>query len=369
MPPATRPAKAYGYLLRVLLTTVAVLLAAQGHEARAQVVPDPDYWKQTAEHRDTVYRFFYRQSPQAVPTAYDPVAEAERVLRERQATLPSSNPQAPNLWQQIRTITVKEALSTPLRALGGVAAGAGALAIGWKMGSTLRPLDPGTASATADNGRARDRYPTRPTGERAAAPVAQLHARLAGRARPSRGWRLSNPDFDPAFEEGAVVRVSPPPGTSVQPTDEVVVTVNRTKQRANNGECNRGQLQDPGPPPSGDVFSLKDSFSGHDPSEGMASASVAFRWGTTGWGYRHVELEHGWDNSQDRADTQAALLDPAPQPDDPGSYQFYFFYVGPNRTPCTHRVVARFDIFPLEDVKRGIITSFAHPGWYRRSDF
>jgi hypothetical protein len=128
---------------------------------------------------------------------------------------------------------------------------------------------------------------------------------------------LSNPDFDPAFDEGAVVRVSPAPGTSVQPEDEIVVTVNRTEQRENNGECDRGARQDTGPPPSGDEFSLKDTFSGSDPDQGMAATDVPFRWGTTTWGYRHVEIGHGWDNDRDRTDTQAALLDPVPEADLP----------------------------------------------------
>jgi hypothetical protein len=31
-------------------------------------------------------------------------------------------------------------------------------------------------------------------------------------------------------------------------------------------------------------------------------------------------------------------------------------------------VVARFDALPREPAARGIIASFAHPGWYRRGD-
>jgi PASTA domain len=180
---------------------------------------------------------------------------------------------------------------------------------------------------------------------------------------------LSNPDFEPAFDEGAVVRVSPPPGTSVEPGDEIVVTVNRTAQRDNHGECDRSAHQDPGPAPSGDEFALKDTFSGRDPDQDMAPTDIPFRWGNPTWGYRHVEIEHGWDNERDRADTQAALFDPAPEPDDPGSHQFYFFYLGPTRVPCTRRVVARFDVRGQEPAKRGIITSFAYPGWWRRTDF
>jgi hypothetical protein len=145
---------------------------------------------------------------------------------------------------------------------------------------------------------------------------------------------LSNPNFDRAFNEGAVVRVSPPPGTHAQPGDEIEVTANRTAQRPNNGECDRSAHQNPGPPPSGDEFMLKDTFSGKDPDQGMAVTDVPFRWGTDTWGYRHVEIGHGWDNDGDHADTQAALYDPAPEPDDPGSHRFHFFYLGPNRTPA-----------------------------------
>jgi len=128
------------------------------------------------------------------------------------------------------------------------------------------------------------------------------------------------------------------------------------------------RVVDPGAPPSGDIFSLTNAFSGTGPGQ-HAATTVPFRWGTPDWGYRHVEMSHGWDSDLDRADTQAALHDPSPEPDDPGSYRFYFFYLGPNRIPCTRRVVARFDTIPEEPAERGIITSFAHPGWFRKSDF
>ena len=101
----------------------------------------------------------------------------------------------------------------------------------------------------------------------------------------------------------------------------------------------------------------------------MATTDVPLRWGSATWGYRHVEIGHGWDNDRDRADTQAALYEVAPEADSPGSHRFYFFYLGPERIPCTRRVVARFDIIQGEPAKRGIITSFAHPGWYRANDF
>jgi hypothetical protein len=120
--------------LALCVGVIWLVLAAVAHPAAA-LVADPDYWRQSADRRDTLYRFFYRQSPQAVPSSYDPVAEAEQILRERQAALPASNPQAPSLWQQVRGITVRQALSTPARGLGTVGLGLGAFWAGWKIGS------------------------------------------------------------------------------------------------------------------------------------------------------------------------------------------------------------------------------------------
>jgi hypothetical protein len=118
---------------------VWLVLAALAHPAGA-VVADPDYWRQSVERRDAVYRLFYRLSPQAVPSSYDPVLEAEQILRERQAALPASNPQAPSVWQQIRSITVRQSLSTPTRAIGTIGLGVGTFEFGWKIGSGIRAM-------------------------------------------------------------------------------------------------------------------------------------------------------------------------------------------------------------------------------------
>jgi hypothetical protein len=101
------------------------------------VAADPDFWKQTVEHRNTVNRLMYSQSPQAIPAGYDPVREAEEILRQRQATLPPSNPKAPSLWQQIRGITVKSALSTAPRALGTIGLVRETFVLGWKIGEGI----------------------------------------------------------------------------------------------------------------------------------------------------------------------------------------------------------------------------------------
>ena len=93
------------------LLAFAALAAPYQATADAQTLADPDYWTQTAEHRDTVYRLVYSQSPQTIPPGYDLVREAEEILRQQQTTLPPSNPQAPRLWQQIRGVTARSALS------------------------------------------------------------------------------------------------------------------------------------------------------------------------------------------------------------------------------------------------------------------
>lgn len=115
----------------------AAFAASHASAAHAQVVADPDFWKQTAERQDTVSRLIYSQSPQTIPPSYDPVREAEEILRQQQRALPASNPEAPSLWRQVRTITVRSALSTAPRALGVIGLAAGTFELGWKMGSGI----------------------------------------------------------------------------------------------------------------------------------------------------------------------------------------------------------------------------------------
>ena len=510
-------------LVVLALVSFGALAAAHHGTARAQEAPDPNYWKQTAEHRDIVNRFVYSQSPQSVPTSYDPVREAEEVLRQRAQTLPPTDTRARSLWSQIQRSTSRAGLSPGLRALGTIGLAIETFELGWKIGTGINakylrigvpertpavqsyywskitwrqalsrdfygaqwpaldgwtlslkrsccafdetdrwfqapcsfagfsPPAPfmtnGPVASTAQcapNTSANvlygwapedaltptgpiEPYTTQPFSKSSPAgtppPRSAVEEAVDGElGKPEndllRDWLnyqlgspgeqdpigdganipeptvapgggagafveelealgltnvefdvLSNPSFDPAYDEGAVVDVSPSPGTSVEPDEKIVVTVNRTAQQPNNGECDRSARQDPGPSPSGDEFSPKDTFSGRDPDQALAAVDVMFRWGTASWGYRHVEIGHGWDEFKDRADTQAALLDPAPEPDQPGSHRFYYFYLGPNRIPCTRRVVVRFNDLPGETGPRGIITSFAHPGWYRRNDF
>lgn len=96
-----------------------------------------DYWKSTPDRQDTVYALIYNQSPQTIPTGYDPVREAEEILRTRQQNLPPSNPKSPGIWKSIRTISVRSALSTPLRRIGTVVLAEATFGLGWKIGSGI----------------------------------------------------------------------------------------------------------------------------------------------------------------------------------------------------------------------------------------
>ncbi len=114
----------------------ALVALAIAPSAQAQV-PDADFWKGTPERQDTVSRLVYSQSPQSVPSAYDPVAEAEEILREKQRTLPSGNPQTSNVWRQARDVSIRSGLTPALRTLGAIGLGVSTFEIGWKIGTGI----------------------------------------------------------------------------------------------------------------------------------------------------------------------------------------------------------------------------------------
>jgi len=120
-----------------LLFAVFALSTLVPASVQAQSVADSDYWKRTAVRQDTVYRFVYSQSPQSIPSSYDPVREAEGILQRQQRMRPRSNPEAPTVWRQVRTLTVKSARSTAPRALGTIGLAAGTLELGWKIGTGI----------------------------------------------------------------------------------------------------------------------------------------------------------------------------------------------------------------------------------------
>jgi hypothetical protein len=132
-----RAARRLASLVALTVAAFAVLASAHHATASAQVVADPDYYKGTPERQATVYRFAYSQSPQTIPAGYDPVREAEEILRQQQRTLPASNPQAQSVWRQIRDMTGKARLSPAVRVLTPVFLGATAFEIGWKIGTGI----------------------------------------------------------------------------------------------------------------------------------------------------------------------------------------------------------------------------------------
>jgi PASTA domain len=126
-----------GCLAALTLVAYAAIAGAYEKPASAQILADPDYWKGTQERRETVYAFVYGESPRPIPSAYDDVREAEELIDQHQLVLPPTNPKAPPLWQQIRTLTVRTALSSPLGALGTVTLAGGAATIGVLIGSGI----------------------------------------------------------------------------------------------------------------------------------------------------------------------------------------------------------------------------------------
>jgi len=124
-------------------------------DAQSQTLRDPGYWSATADRRATVYRFVYRQSPQAVPAGYDPVREAEEILRRRQQSLPSSNSTVRSLWQRTHALTIRSGLSTAPRVLARISLVPGVAYIGWKIGDGINakflrfgvPEQPGSITA------------------------------------------------------------------------------------------------------------------------------------------------------------------------------------------------------------------------------
>jgi hypothetical protein len=141
----------------VAVLVVGVLQTSNVSVARAQTTPDPNYWTQTADSRDTVYRLVYQQSPQSIPSDYDPVAEAEQVLQQAQQDAPASNPEVPSLWQQLRTGATEGGLSPALRTLGAIGLSIGSFELGWKIGSGINAkfLHIGIPQQTVDPAHAR----------------------------------------------------------------------------------------------------------------------------------------------------------------------------------------------------------------------
>lgn len=116
----------------LILALVAVLGACP-----AQAAPDPDYWTESAQTRDTVYGFFYEQSPQSVPSGYDDVSAEAHQLTLTQAAYVPALPSVPDIWGGIRTTGVADGLIPALRGIGTIGLAVGVADLGWKIGTGI----------------------------------------------------------------------------------------------------------------------------------------------------------------------------------------------------------------------------------------
>jgi hypothetical protein len=148
-----RPVRSCGYL--IVGIAVALTFASSAY---AQAVADPEYWKATPERAQTVYRLFYDEAPQTIPADYDPVAEAEQILRGREAALPASTPEATSIFKAAAEIPIEEGLAPRPGPLYQLALAATAFDVGWKIGSGINAKLlhlglPGSPDTTALNPR------------------------------------------------------------------------------------------------------------------------------------------------------------------------------------------------------------------------
>jgi hypothetical protein len=131
---------------------------------------------------------------------------------------------------------------------------------------------------------------------------------------------------DTTVADGAVVETVPDAGTELAPQTQVDVAANPSEPTPSTEDARcyvnggSGQNSDPGEPPSDGTgypnyqlvedspYPVMTDPSGSSP----AITEMPLRWGTTGWGWRHIRRGHSF-TAPDRAQTELALAsDPAP---------------------------------------------------------
>jgi hypothetical protein len=144
------------------------------------------------------------------------------------------------------------------------------------------------------------------------------------------------------------------------------------------GPCERGLGTDPGPQP--DPFAPftgvtpAPPYTARDPENGQTTvylrAGNAPNGPNSGFGWRHIEWKHGWDTDA-ASQTSLALstdLPPESEPSGPAwgrTYNYYWFFVK-DRDFCTRRVTVQLVAGPSDPTPKGIITSFAYAGFWRK---
>lgn len=172
------------------------------------------------------------------------------------------------------------------------------------------------------------------------------------------GWRLfkeSEPEDDPA-------KIGIPP-----------------KSRSSNDKCTpygTPGTYDPGEAPKSYEGSdpeavLVKTFVGIDNPFSGLSESVRLFWGNEDWGYRHIQMYHGW-TEEDSTSTDEALREPdaiIPDKSSSTSKDYYKYYLGlDGKTKCKRFVVVQWSTvdhpdFPSdrEPLSYGVITSMGIP--------
>jgi hypothetical protein len=94
-----------------------------------------------------------------------------------------------------------------------------------------------------------------------------------------------------------------------------------------------------------------------------ATQTVDLRWGTKGWGYRHIVREHGWEAGAAERTRLALQTDSTPvlEPEDPERESFLYFYYPPSLPEgmhCRQRVVVSYRRDGEVPIARHIITSY-----------
>jgi hypothetical protein len=143
------------------------------------------------------------------------------------------------------------------------------------------------------------------------------------------------------------------------------------KVRSKNDVCTpvgTSGTYDPGPESEA---TLVTTFAGIENPLNVTPETVHLFWGDEKWGYRHIQMYHGW-SEEDRIATEEALTEPdaiTPDKSSATSRDYYKYYLSQGgKTKCKRFVVVQWSAsahkgFPSkeEELPYGVITSMGIP--------
>jgi hypothetical protein len=154
------------------------------------------------------------------------------------------------------------------------------------------------------------------------------------------------PETDTTVGDGDVVETNPEPGSIVGPDSTVDVAVNPKPPKVTQEDprCDvdngAGSPGDPGnPPPDGTNYPAYQLVQGSpypadvDPTNSSPpKTEIPLRWGTTGWGWRHILQEHPYTGADEEQTMQALAIDSDPDPgwQTTNQWVFHYFYTEPD---------------------------------------